>query len=99
MINPRNKKFTQSEFKKGFIEGLQNDYENLLSLNERWQAIEENNDPKWNVFILLLENEYFNKDKNELGKLVIFTESADTLNYLTSRLKKETSIQSFKHHF
>jgi len=90
---PKNKKFKQADFKKGFIEGLRNDYENLLSLNERWQAIEEHNDPKWNVFIQLLENEYFNKDKNELGKLVIFTESADTLNYLTSRLKKETSYK------
>lgn len=90
---PKNKKFKQSDFKKGFIEGLRRDYENLLSLNERWQAIEEHNDPKWNVFIQLLENEYFNKDKNELGKLVIFTESADTLNYLTSRLKKETSYK------
>jgi len=90
---PKNKKFNQSEFKKGFIEGLRNDYEHLHSLNERWQAIEENNDPKWNVFIQLIENEYFNKDKNELGKLVIFTESADTLNYLTSRLKKETNYK------
>lgn len=90
---PKNKKFNQSEFKKGFIEGLRNDYEHLHSLNERWQAIEENNDPKWNVFIQLLDHEYFNKDKNELGKLVIFTESADTLNYLTLRLKKETSYK------
>ena len=90
---PKNKKFKQSEFKRGFIEGLRNDYENLYALNERWQAIEENNDPKWNVFIQLIENEYFNKDKNEFGKLVIFTESADTLNYLTSRLKKETNYK------
>jgi superfamily II DNA/RNA helicase len=90
---PKNKKFKQADFKKGFIEGLRNDYENLLSLNERWQAIEENNDPKWNVFIQLLDHEYFNKDKNELGKLVIFTESADTLNYLTTRLKRETSYK------
>jgi superfamily II DNA/RNA helicase len=90
---PKNKKFKQSDFKAGFIEGLRRDYENLFALNERWQAIEEHNDPKWNVFIELLENEYFNKDKNELGKLVIFTESADTLKYLTSRLKKETSYK------
>lgn len=90
---PKNKKFKQSDFKAGFIEGLRRDYENLFALNERWQATEEHNDPKWNVFIELLENEYFNKDKNELGKLVIFTESADTLKYLTSRLKKETSYK------
>lgn len=90
---PKNKKFHQADFKEGFIEGLKNDYEHLNALNERWQAIEEHNDPKWNVFIGLLKNEYFNKDKNELGKLVIFTESADTLNYLNDRLTKETSYK------
>ena len=45
------------------------------------------------MFIELLETEYFNKTKNELGKLVIFTESADTLNYLTERLKEETNYK------
>lgn len=87
---PKNRKFKQSDFVKGFIEGLKKDYETLFALNERWQAIEENNDPKWNVFIDLLKSEYFNQDKNELGKLVIFTESVDTLNYLSERLQKET---------
>lgn len=90
---PKNRKFKQADFKKGFIEGLKNDYENLASLNEKWQALEEHNDPKWNVFIQLLKSEYFNADKNELGKLVIFTESADTLRYLTGRLNKETNYK------
>jgi superfamily II DNA/RNA helicase len=88
---PKNKKFKQADFKKGFIEGLRNDYEHLIALNESWQAIEDNNDPKWNVFIDLMQKEYFNKNKNELGKLVIFTESADTLTYLTKRLIEETA--------
>lgn len=91
---PKNKKFKQSDFKKGFIEGLKNDYEHLHALNERWQAVDEvKNDPKWKVFIELLQSEYFSKDKNELGKLVIFTEAADTLTYLTDRLKKETDYK------
>ncbi|MFT3979448.1 MAG: helicase-related protein [Ferruginibacter sp.] len=88
---PKNRKFKQSDFKKGFIEGLKKDYEHLLALNEQWQAIEEANDPKWNVFIELLRTVYFDKRKNELGKLVIFTESADTLAYLTGRLQLETN--------
>jgi superfamily II DNA/RNA helicase len=90
---PKNKKFKQADFKKGFIEGLKKDYEHLAALNSKWQAIEWNNDPKWNIFIELLRIEYFNKDKNELGKLVIFTESADTLIYLTERLKAETDFK------
>jgi superfamily II DNA or RNA helicase len=87
---PKNKVFKKADFKNGFIEGLQKDYENLCSLNNRWQAVEDNDDPKWNVFISLFGQEYFNKEKNELGKLVIFTESADTLNYLKGRLGRET---------
>lgn len=90
---PKNKKFKQADFKKGFIEGLKKDYEHLSILNEKWQAIEDHNDPKWNVFIDLFKTEYFDSTKNELGKLVIFTESADTLNYLTDRLKKETNYK------
>jgi superfamily II DNA/RNA helicase len=90
---PKNKKFKQADFKKGFIEGLKNDYLHLSALNEKWQAIEEHNDPKWNVFIELLKTEYFESSKNELGKLVIFTESADTLFYLTDRLQKETNYK------
>lgn len=91
---PKNKRFKKSDFKKGFIEGLKTDYENLKLLNDKWQAIdEEKNDPKWSVFIDLLHNQYFNKDKNELGKLVIFTESVDTLNYLNKRLAKETDYK------
>jgi superfamily II DNA or RNA helicase len=90
---PKNRKFHSSDFKKGFIEGLRNDYIHLSALNARWKAVEEINDPKWNVFIELLHTEYFNKDTNELGKLVIFTESADTLYYLTERLSKETKYK------
>ncbi|PWK76570.1 type III restriction/modification enzyme restriction subunit [Mucilaginibacter oryzae] len=90
---PKNKKFKQSDFKQGFIEGLRRDYEHLAELNKRWQAVDESNDPKWNVFITLLKDEYFNPTKNELGKLVIFTESADTLSYLMQRLSNETSYK------
>ena len=33
------KKFKQSDFKPGFIEGLRKDYENLSALNERWKIL------------------------------------------------------------
>lgn len=88
---PKNKKFKKTDFKAGFIEGLKKDYENLSALNEKWNLVTDADDNKWNVFIDLLESEYFNKDKNELGKLVIFTESADTLDYLSERLSNESN--------
>jgi superfamily II DNA/RNA helicase len=103
-FNPRNRTFEQKDFEKElkdkdgkvrpkFIDGLKKDFEFLTALNNRWQAIEENNDPKWDVFVKLLKTEYFNTDKNELGKLVIFTESVDTLTYLKDRLNNETSYK------
>jgi len=97
-FNPKNRTFVQIDFNRkdkkiSFIDGLKKDYEHLVALNQKWQSIEENNDPKWDVFIGLLKTEYFNADKNELGKLVIFTESADTLSYLTGRLKNETNYK------
>ncbi|MFA6150534.1 MAG: helicase-related protein [Chitinophagaceae bacterium] len=103
-FNPRNRTFEQKDFDKElrdkdgkarpkFIDGLKRDLEYLSILNNRWQAIEENNDPKWDIFVALLKTEYFNTDKNELGKLVIFTESVDTLTYLKERLKNETDYR------
>jgi superfamily II DNA/RNA helicase len=103
-FNPRNRTFEQKDFSKElkdkdgkvrpkFIDGLKKDFEYLTALNTRWQAIEENNDPKWDVFVELLKSEYFNTDKNELGKLVIFTESVDTLTYLKERLNNETTYK------
>lgn len=90
---PKNRVFKKADFKPGFIDGLKTDFESLEKLNAQWQLVEAHNDPKWNVFIELFETEYFNKSKNELGKLVIFTESADTLNYLCERLKTETNYK------
>ena len=87
---PKNKKFKQTDFKSGFIEGLKKDFEHLKDLNSRWQAIDDEQDPKWKVFVELLGKEYFSQERNQLGKLVIFTESADTLHYLTQRLHTET---------
>ena len=36
---------------------------NLSALNERWKNIDDQNDPKWNVFFEMLNSEYFNKRK------------------------------------
>lgn len=97
-FNPRNRTFEQKDFARtdkdiSFIDGLTRDYENLNRLNEQWKIIDENNDPKWEEFLKQLNENYFNKDKNELGKLVIFTESVDTLDYLKGRIEKETNLK------
>jgi hypothetical protein len=41
MINQRTRNSNKPNFKKGFIEGLKNDYEYFLFIKRKWQAIEE----------------------------------------------------------
>lgn len=85
--NPRNQIFTPEDFKEGFLEKLKNDLGSLDELCTAWSKIEQ--DPKWDVFLRLLDTELLRKDLNPSGKLVIFTESKETAKYLTSKLEKE----------
>lgn len=74
-------------FKPEFIEMLRNDKVVLEKLNAEWKA--ETTDPKFDLFRKKMEGEFFNADKNAAGKLVVFSESVDTLTYLCGRIKKE----------
>lgn len=74
-------------FKPEFIEMLRNDKVVLEKLNAKWKA--ETTDPKFDLFRKKMEGEFFNADKNAAGKLVVFSESVDTLTYLCDRIKKE----------
>ena len=85
--NPKNNVFTPQDFDPALLEGLRKDYELLSELVKAWDKIEQ--DPKLDAFIIALKNELFNKDINPTGKLVIFTESTDTANYLCDHLEKE----------
>jgi len=76
---------TPSDFNPLFLPGLKSDYEILLNLNQRWQQVTE--DPKLDEFITRIDNELFNKEINPNGKLVVFSESKETTNYLVDHLK------------
>jgi len=78
--------FIEKEGKK-LLELLNEDVQKLQILKTKWDKIE--NDPKLDLFIQKLKNELFNKDKNPTGKLVIFSESVDTVNYLEKNLKEK----------
>ena len=61
-----------------------------------WDKVEK--DPKYDLFELYLENELMNQighrngkavELNKEGKLVIFSESVDTINYLGDKLKNK----------
>ena len=68
------------------MDGLHRDLKNLHELKDQWAKVTV--DPKLENFIDLLKNEVFRKDLNPTGKLVIFTESTDTADYLEENLEK-----------
>ena len=74
-------------FKPEFIEMLRNDKAVLEKLNAQWKA--ETSDPKFDLFLEKMQGDVFAPDKNVSGKLVVFSESIDTLTYLCNRIKKE----------
>jgi superfamily II DNA/RNA helicase len=85
--NPKNNVFKPEDFDKSFIDGLRKDYELLTELVAAWEQVDH--DPKLTKFINVLKNELFNSNINPTGKLVVFTESTDTANYLKEHIEKE----------
>lgn len=83
--NPKNQTFKKADFKPDFIENLENDSRLLKELVKNWNAIE--NDPKLDMFIEQLNKLFLDKKTNLEGKLVIFSESKDTVNYLAEALQ------------
>lgn len=77
--------FKGEDFSERFLEMLKEDAENLKELCRKWDEVSE--DPKLELFIDKLEHEFFDKEINPTGKLVIFSESVDTVNYLTEQLQ------------
>lgn len=71
------------DFDPKFLEMLYNDRNVLQILNNKWANVEE--DPKLDLFIDKL-SELTSDNINPTGKLVIFSESVDTVNYLADKL-------------
>jgi superfamily II DNA/RNA helicase/HKD family nuclease len=85
--NPKNRTFKREDFKPDFIEDLKKDAKLLKELVLAWNTIDY--DPKLDVFIAQLTRQFLNKKTNLEGKLVIFSESFDTVNYLSKALIKQ----------
>ncbi len=77
--------FKCDDFQPGYLDMLIRDRDILKELNEEWKK--EEGDPKFDIFRNGLEKEFY--DDNESKKLVIFSESIDTLDYLFGRLTNE----------
>jgi superfamily II DNA/RNA helicase len=77
---------TPDDFEIGFLNGLQNDQVILDELSEDWDAIGED-DPKLDTFITYLRTRLFSEINYE-NKLVVFSESKETTDYLTQKLPR-----------
>ena len=78
------RQFSKDDFVANFYEGLQEDQKILDDLVDRWKGIIQ--DPKYDEFLHRLQTELLEKDRNPDQKLVVFSESKETTNYLRDRL-------------
>lgn len=85
--SPKNQTFKANDFKEGFLEDLKKDAALLKELVTSWNKVDH--DPKLEVFIDKLTKQFLNKKTNLEGKLVIFSESKDTVDYLAKALENE----------
>ncbi len=76
------KKYSAKDFKKEFKQDLKQDLEILKEIQELWKGVER--DPKLLKFIEMLSSHQILKKH----KLIVFTESKETVDYLDRELKK-----------
>ena len=77
--------YPAAAFEPQLLELLKSDISILQSIRKEWSRVRE--DPKLDRFIELLSSELFDLSRNRAGKLVVFSESVDTLGYLEEELK------------
>ena len=86
--NPKNAVFKADDFRPEFIEMLQTDQIILERMCSEWQEISDDDDSKFAKFKELLKHELFKAERNPEQKLVVFSESVDTVNYLQRRINR-----------
>ena len=87
--NPKNAVFERDDFQPEYVELLRQDQELLDHMWSQWENIDDDDDSKFAKFEELLDSELFNSDKNLEGKLVVFSESVDTIEYLSRRIHRD----------
>jgi superfamily II DNA/RNA helicase/HKD family nuclease len=78
---------TKEDFKEDFFKGIEQDFEILGELVTSWEAIGDK-DPKFDMFLDMLNSELLSKEVNHQKKLVVFSEAGETTEYLKRRLKE-----------
>lgn len=78
--------FGRDDFDGRFVGMLREDAERLRQLCGQWDAVDA--DPKLELFVEKMRTELFDRRRNPTGKLVIFSESVDTVDYLYEELRR-----------
>jgi superfamily II DNA/RNA helicase len=76
-------KLSAKDFRPEFIADLQSDLEALKAIRNDWKRVTR--DPKWESFREILKK----RAQLKSGKLIIFTESKETADYLADKIRTE----------
>lgn len=79
------------DFEHDFLPGLKHDYQLLKELDSAWQKIDD--DPKLDVFVKYLNERLLSQKINPQSKLVVFSESKETTQYLMAELPKHVKFR------
>lgn len=85
-VNPKNAVFKRDDFQPEYIDMLRQDQQLLDDMWLEWEYISDDDDSKFAKFDDLLKHELFKKEHNPEGKIVVFSESVDTVDYLARRI-------------
>lgn len=80
-------KLSAKDFRPDFIKDLENDLRALKAIQSRWKQVTR--DPKWESFRTILKKTALLKD----GKIIIFTESKETADYLAGKIRDEVEAK------
>ena len=96
-VNPKNAVFKREDFIPEYIDLLRKDQELLDRMWLEWEYISDDDDSKFARFADLLKHELFKTDRNTEGKIVVFSEAVDTIEYLAKRIgRKDVLVISAK---
>ena len=87
-VNPKNSIFHVADFREDYIDMLRHDQSILTQMVADWKDISDEDDSKFAKFNELLKHELFKTDRNPEQKLVVFSESVDTVTYLQRRINR-----------
>ncbi|MDL2251775.1 phospholipase D-like domain-containing protein [Odoribacter sp. OttesenSCG-928-J03] len=88
----RNKEYTRNDFFPEYINLLRKDMKLIDYLCKKWSLY--SNDPKLDVFKKELRTTLFDKQRNPSQKLVIFSESVDTVNAIEQAIQNSEEALS-----